>query len=104
MRHQIADQLLNSSTQQGDPDKLSEVRELIAKASAILKKMGPHYERVGWLVEDSLGFLDEAEFDDAVDYDTDFSIQRAKVLIGLADDVLDDQPKAPKKKRKVSAR
>jgi hypothetical protein len=38
---------------------LSEVRELVGAAVGILKKLGSEKERLAWMLEDTLSYLDE---------------------------------------------
>ena len=40
---------------------LAEVREHLSCAAGILERLGPDCERIGWIVEDTLMYIDEAE-------------------------------------------
>jgi hypothetical protein len=39
--------------------ELEEVEELVAKAAGILSSLGPNYQRIAWLLEDAVSYLDE---------------------------------------------
>lgn len=45
---------------------LLEVRELVQAAVGRLKALGPEHERVGWLLEDALCYLDEIGMSEVV--------------------------------------
>ena len=44
---------------QSEETQLQQVREYILAAAQILKALGPEKARVGWMLEDSLMYLDE---------------------------------------------
>ena len=51
----------SKSNEQTSEDTLSEVREHVEYAAALLRKMGPEKERIAWLLEDTLSFLVQSE-------------------------------------------
>lgn len=50
-------------------EMLQEVNEHITRAAALLRALGPSYDRVGWLLEDALMFLRPEELVDHADFD-----------------------------------
>lgn len=43
---------------------LEEVREQVSQAARVLKTLGPDKSRIGWLLEDTLMYLDEVGAED----------------------------------------
>lgn len=60
-KYPLADGELEKQFQQGNSAELTEVREHIQRASSILRTLGDEYERVGWLLEDAMMYLDSEE-------------------------------------------
>jgi len=70
----------------GDNEKenysLEDVRTLVTAAATILKKMGSEKERIAWMLEDTLTYLDEMQADDGLES----SKAVMKYLEGLEED------------------
>ena len=49
------------------------VREYVSRAAQILQSLGPEYERVAWLLEDTLSYLEE------VDEEEESAFERIKI-------------------------
>lgn len=49
----------NSESADAVAAKELEARELVLRAAGLLKSLGPDRERIGWMLEDSLIYLDE---------------------------------------------
>ena len=66
---------------------LDQVREQVRSAARILKTLGPDKSRVGWLLEDTLTYLDEIGVDEQFkDFDskqTESSIEKLNRIANL---------------------
>ena len=61
---------------------LTEVHELVSRASTLLRPLGTSYERVGWMLEDALSYLQPGELVESFDDDVSDLLIQAKVTQG----------------------
>lgn len=47
-----------------EDEQILVVREYVSRAAQILQSLGPEYERVAWLLEDTLSYLEDADEED----------------------------------------
>ena len=56
-----------------EEEQILVVREYVSRAAQILQSLGPEYERVAWLLEDTLSYLEE------VDEEEESAFERIKI-------------------------
>ncbi len=59
------DNVITNELEGKDP-RVLEAKELVLAASAILAKLGPEMERVSWMLEDTVMYIDEALIENKV--------------------------------------
>ncbi len=52
-----------------EDEQLLVVREYVSRAAQILQSLGPEYERVAWLLEDTLSYLEDADEDEEMAFE-----------------------------------
>lgn len=52
-----------------EDEQLMVVREYVSRAAQILQSLGTEYERVAWLLEDTLSYLDDADEDEELAFE-----------------------------------